>query len=122
MSSLVVIDDNVDTLDSISDYLKLKGFDVLGCGRNGLEAVQLYEKFRPDIVLLDLAMPEYDGFYGLEHIKKINSHAKVVILTGVNDEVNEKKIKVYNVTEVLEKPCSLKQLEKVLKTIKMMML
>jgi len=120
MSSLVVIDDNVDTLESITDYLKLKGFDVLGCGRNGLEAVELYKKFRPDIVLLDLAMPEFDGFYGLEHIKKINSHAKVVILTGVNDEVNEKKIKVYNVTKILEKPCSLKQLEKVLKTLKMM--
>jgi len=120
MSSLVIIDDDIDIRESISDYLNLKGFDVLGCGKNGLDAVELYEKYRPDIVLLDLAMPDYDGFYGLEHIKKINSHAKVVILTGVNDEINEKKIKVYNVTEILEKPCSLRQLEKILKTIKKM--
>ena len=42
--SVIVIDDNVDTLESLSDYLSLRGFDILGCGENGLDAVQLYKK------------------------------------------------------------------------------
>lgn len=117
--SVIVVDDNVDTLGSISDYLRIQGFNILGCGTNGLDAVQLYEKHNPDVVLLDLAMPVYDGLYGLEHIKKINSQAKVIILTSLCNEFNEKKIKLFKVTEIVEKPCSSKQLEKFLKKVKM---
>jgi len=117
--SVIVVDDNVDTLGSISDYLRIQGFNILGCGTNGLDAVQLYEKHTPDVVLLDLAMPVYDGLYGLEHIKKINSQAKVIILTSLCNEFNEKKIKLFKVTEIVEKPCSSKQLEKFLKKVKM---
>jgi two-component system, chemotaxis family, chemotaxis protein CheY len=118
-TSVIVVDDNVDSLGSISDYLDLRGFDILGCGRNGLDAVQLYEKHTPDVVLLDLNMPVYDGLYGLEHIKKINSHAKVIILTGFCNEHDEKLIKLFKVTEIIEKPCSSNQLEKFLKLIQM---
>ena len=116
--SVIVVDDNVDTVGSISDFLSFRGIDILGCGKNGFEAVQLYEKYRPDVVLLDLAMPDYDGLYGLEHIKKINSQAKVIILTSLCNEYDEKKIKLFKVTEVLEKPCSSKQLEIFLKIVK----
>lgn len=115
--SVIVVDDNIDTLESLSDYLSLRGFDILGCGENGLDAVQLYKKHNPDVVLLDLNMPVYDGLYGLEHIKKINSQAKVIILTGFCNEYDEKKIKLFKVTEIIEKPCSSKQLEKFMKII-----
>ncbi len=117
--SVIIVDDNVDTRGSISDYLYLRGIDILGCGNNGLDAVQLYEKHRPDVVLLDLAMPDYDGLYGLEHIKKINSQAKVIILTSLCDELHEKKIKLFKVTEIVEKPCSSKQLKTFLKKVQM---
>jgi CheY-like chemotaxis protein len=115
--SVIVVDDNVDSRGSISDFLSLRGFDILGCGRNGFDAVELYEKHNPDIVLLDLNMPVYDGLYGLEHIKKINSQAKVILLTSFCNEYDEKKIKLFKVTEIIEKPCSSKQLEKLLKII-----
>lgn len=115
--SLVVVDDDTDLLESITEFLQMKGFNVLGSGHNGLEAVQLYEEYRPDVILLDLAMPNYDGIYGLENIKRINPNAKVIILTGNNTETNKQKIKPFNVSKILEKPCSLKQLEHVLKSI-----
>jgi len=116
--SVIVVDDNEDSLGTISDYLNLRGFDILGCGNDGLEAVQLYKKHKPDVVLLDLAMPVYDGLYGLEHIKKINSQAKVVIFTNFCNERNERKIKLFQLTEIIEKPCSFQQLEKFLKIVK----
>ena len=115
--SLVVIDDDNDLLESITEFLQMKGFNVMGAGHNGLEAVQLYEEYRPDVILLDLSMPNYDGIYGLENIKRINPNAKVVILTGNNTLTNKQKIKPFNVSKILEKPCSLKQLEHVLKSI-----
>ena len=115
--SVMVIDDDDDLLGGISEYLKLRGFDVIGTGRNGLEAVQLYEEYRPDLVLMDIAMPNYDGIYGLEHIKRINPNAKVILLTGNYDKTIEQKIRPFSVARVLEKPCSLKQLEQVLKSM-----
>ena len=115
--SIIIIDDDDDLLESIAEHLKLKGFDIVGTGRNGLEAVQLYEEYRPDIVLLDLLMPNYDGIYALEHIKRIDFDAKVIVLTGHYNKINKQKIKPFNVTKVLEKPCSIAQLESLLKSM-----
>lgn len=114
--SVVIIDDDDDFLDSISEYLRLKGFDVVGTGHNGLEAVQLYEEYRPNLVLMDISMPNYDGIYGIEHITRIDPNAKIIILTGNCDETCKQKIRSFNVAKVLEKPCPLKQLEQVLKS------
>ncbi|NNM02037.1 MAG: response regulator [Nitrosopumilus sp.] len=117
--SVVLVDDNDDLLESLSEFLKMKGFNVLGCGHNGLEAVQLYEEYRPDVILLDLLMPNYDGIYGLENIKKINPNAKVIILTGHYNEKNREKIRPLNASKIMEKPCSLTQLDLVLKSLSM---
>lgn len=113
----MVIDDDDDLLEGMSEYLTLKGFNVVGTGHNGLEAVQLYEEYRPNLVLMDISMPNYDGVYGLEHIKRIDPDAKVIILTGNWDQTIEQKIRPFNVTKVLQKPCSLGQLEQILKSI-----
>lgn len=115
--SIIVIDDDDDILDGIVEYLNIKEFNVVGTGHNGLEAVQLYEEYRPDLVLMDITMPNYDGIYGIEHILRINSNAKVIVLTGNLDETIEQKIKPFNVAKVLQKPCSLRELEQVLKSI-----
>ena len=115
--SVVVIDDEDDLLEVISDYLKLKGFNVVGTGHNGLEAVQLYEEYRPNLVLMDISMPNYDGIYGIEHIKRIDHDAKIIILTGYWDETMEQKIKPFNIVKILQKPCSLRELEQVLKSV-----
>lgn len=115
--SIIVIDDDNDILEGIADYLKLKEFNVVGIGRNGLEAVQLYEEYRPNLVLMDIFMPNYDGIYGLEHIKRINPDAKVIILTGNWDEIIQQKIKPFKVIAVMQKPCSLGQLEQLLRSI-----
>ena len=118
MVNVVIVEDDHDGAEVLEEYLRLKGINVIAKGYNGLEAVQLYKKHRPDVVLLDIDMPDYDGMYGLEHIKKINSQAKVVILTSFCSDHNEKKIKLFRVTEIAEKPCSFKQLEKFLKIVK----
>lgn len=115
--SVVVIDDDDDLLDGVSEYLKLKGFDIVGTGRNGLEAVQLYEEFRPSMVLMDISMPNYDGIYGIEHIKRIDPDAKIIILTGNCDETCKQKIRTFNVTKVLDKPFSLRKLEQILMSV-----
>ena len=66
----------------MSELLEIHGIDVIGKGYNGLEGVQLYNKLRPDAVLLDLMMPEYDGLYALKEIRKIDPKSAILIVTG----------------------------------------
>lgn len=80
--SVIVIDDDPDEREVLSAFLRLNSIDVLATGNNGKDAIELYQKYRPNVVLMDLTMPDFDGFYGLKNIRKINSNAKVVINTG----------------------------------------
>jgi len=116
--SIILIDDDEDILELLTEYFSLEDFDVVGQGSNGLEAVNLYVKHKPDFVIMDIAMPNYDGLYGLEHIKKLNSNANVIILTGNSDKSITTKIIQLNATMILEKPYPIEKLVSTLKLIK----
>jgi len=85
MTKVIVVDDEEDMADSIAQTLEIEGIDVLAKGHDGEEAFQLYEKLKPDVVLLDMKMPNYDGAYALEKIKGKYPDAKVVVVTAFTD-------------------------------------
>ena len=116
--SVIIIDDDEDILELLSEYLLLEDFDVVGRGTDGLMAVNLYAEHKPDFVIMDIAMPQYDGVYGLENIKKLNSNALVIILTGNSDKAINQKIIKLNPTMILEKPYPVEKLVSALKSIK----
>jgi len=113
--SILVVEDNIDLAECVCDYLKIKKFNVIGTAHNGLEAVELYKKHKPNFVLMDILMPKYDGYYGIKHIKKINPDAKIVILTGCDIKEVQQKIKPLVVPILIKDPSSLKQVERVLR-------
>lgn len=102
--NVIVVDDDADTVEVFCEYLAIKDITVLGHGYNGKAAVELYEKFKPDIALLDVMMPEFDGFYGLENIKKIDPNAKVIMVTADLTYDTEKKLTALNASAVIYKP------------------
>jgi len=104
MINVLVVEDDHDGAEVLSEYLRLKGINVLAKGYNGLEAVQLYKKLRPDCVLLDMLMPIYDGFYGLEKIQEFDPKAKVIILSASVTEEEQDKLRALGVAAVFQKP------------------
>ena len=114
---VIVIDDDYDTTEVLSEFLRLKSINVLATGHNGKEAVELYTKHSPDVVLMDFLMPDFDGLYGLKNILKIDSNAQVVILTGSTDYETMKKLKEAGVCAILQKPYDTNNLIEMINTI-----
>ncbi len=104
MISTVIIEDDHDVAEVLEEYLRLKGINVLAKGYNGLEAVQLYKKLRPDYVLLDMLMPIYDGFYGSRKIQEFDPKAKVIILSASVTQEEQEKLIELGVSAIFQKP------------------
>jgi len=109
MIRLIVIDDDYDLRDTLCDYLEFNSFIIVGRGSNGKEAVDLYLQMNPDIVLIDLSMPEYDGNYAIEKIKQIDPNAKIIMITGYDISFTNLPLK-HTLNEILTKPVNFKQL------------
>jgi DNA-binding response OmpR family regulator len=114
MTSVIVVDDDRDTVEVFCEYLAIKDIEVLGRGYDGKTAVELYKKHTPDVVLLDVMMPDYDGFYGLENIRKINPEAKIIMVTADLTSDTEKKLVDLKASAMIYKPY---EIDSVIETI-----
>ncbi len=68
--TIIIVDDDSDTIEIFEEYLKLEKIPMLAKGFDGSQAVELYSKFRPDAVLLDIMMPDLTGFTQLKRSER----------------------------------------------------
>ena len=110
----IVIDDDRVSIQLFRDILRMMNIQVLASGYDGKDAVRLYKKYRPDIVFTDILMPENDGFYALEEIRKFDSHAKVVAVTADLTNETATKLEKMNISAVIYKPYDTEDIRKML--------
>ncbi len=111
---MIVVDDNEDIVYSMSELLEIYGVDVIGKGYNGLEGAELYDKFRPDAVLLDLMMPDYDGLYALKEIRRINPKSVVLIVSGGSSLSMNEDVKTLQPNRFIHKPVDVNTLVEII--------
>src|SRR5580765_6559085 len=106
MAKILVIDDEHGIQSLLDTLLSRKGYDVVlaESGRKGLE---LFRRERPDVIVLDLKMPEMDGVTVLQQIRSLNPDQPVIILTGAGTPEREQQVRTLGVTEFVEKEFSL---------------
>ena len=75
MKRVLIVDDAAFMRMTIKNMLSNYEYEIVGEAENGLEAVEKYKELSPDIVTMDITMPELDGIQALRMIKKINSTA-----------------------------------------------
>jgi len=114
----IVIDDSKMTVQVLCDYLAMINVNVLGRGHNGKDAVELYKEHRPDIVFLDIMMPDYDGYYALENIKKIDANAKVVVVTSDLRQKDSKDLERLKPTKIIFKPFAIDTIKDIVEKIR----
>ncbi len=79
--SILIIDDEPPVLQSIADYLEDRGYRIF-TAQNGHEGLAHFTRYRPDLILTDLLMPEMDGFAVLRHIRKADPDKPLIVVSG----------------------------------------
>ncbi len=117
-TNAIVIDDDLDTVEVFSEYLSIKDIDVIAKGHNGKEAVELYKKFKPDIVLMDVMMPDHDGVFGLQEIRKYDPNARIILVTASVSNNTYDKLVELNASAVVYKPYDIDHLLDIIEKVK----
>ncbi|MDR0324712.1 MAG: response regulator [Oscillospiraceae bacterium] len=83
---ILIVDDAAFMRMMIKDVLTKNGFEVIGEAENGKIAIERYKELNPDLVIMDITMPEMNGIDALKGIKAANSAAKVVMCSAMGQQ------------------------------------
>ena len=83
---VLVVDDAAFMRMMLSDHLTKGGFEVVGQAENGLVAINKYKELRPDVVTMDITMPEMDGIVAVKEIRKIDPQARIVMCSAMGQQ------------------------------------
>ncbi|MGO0121721.1 response regulator [Desulfothermobacter acidiphilus] len=83
---VLVVDDAAFMRMMIKNILTKNGYEVVGEAANGREAVELYQQLKPDVVTMDITMPEVDGIEGVKAIKAVDPNAKIVMVSAMGQQ------------------------------------
>lgn len=86
--NVMIVDDAAFMRATLKDVISKGGFDVVGEAVNGKDAIDKYQKLNPDIVTMDITMPEMDGLEALKAIVGMNAKAKVIMVSAIGQQAN----------------------------------
>lgn len=112
---IMVVDDALFMRVSLKSLLTQAGYQVVGEAGNGIEAVQKYVELKPDLVTMDITMPEASGIEAIKAIKAINSQVPIIVCSAAGQEHNIKDAILAGAQDFIIKPF---QPDRVLQAIK----
>ncbi|WP_129596951.1 response regulator [Anaerophilus nitritogenes] len=83
---ILVVDDAAFMRMMVKDVLIKYGFDVVGEAENGAKAIEKYKELDPELVIMDITMPEVDGIQAVKEIKKINPGSKIIMCSAMGQQ------------------------------------
>ena len=86
MPKILIVDDASLIRVVLKDIISNKGFEIVGEAKDGFEAISKYKIYSPDIVIMDITMPGFNGIEALKQILAINPNAKVIICSALGQK------------------------------------
>jgi two-component system chemotaxis response regulator CheY len=83
---ILIVDDAAFMRMMIKDILTKNGFDVVGEAENGAVALKKYKELSPDLVIMDITMPEVDGIQAVKNIKKVDANSKIIMCSAMGQQ------------------------------------
>lgn len=120
MYTVVVADDEQELREAIVSKVnwEAQGFTVVGSAENGIEALELVEKYKPDLLLTDIKMPFFSGIELARRVREIRPSIQIAFLSGYDDFEYARQGIQYNIVSYLLKPISAGELEAALRDIR----
>jgi PAS domain S-box-containing protein len=113
---VLVVDDNPDCADSMAELLRLRGFDT-DIARDGAAAIERFRRYRPNVVLLDIGLPDMDGHAVARRIREIpeSAHTTLIAVTGYGQAKDRANSKAAGFDQHMVKPVDFAKLIKMIK-------
>ena len=86
MAKVLIVDDAAFMRMMIKDILEKNDFEIVGEANNGLVAVDMYKKEKPDVVTMDITMPDMDGIEAVKQIKAFDPNAKIIMSSAMGQQ------------------------------------
>jgi DNA-binding response OmpR family regulator len=112
---ILIVDDEEDLRLVLTDFFSQKGFEIV-TAEDGEEAVRVFQREKPNVVLMDVRMPRMDGIEALKKIKEIAPNVGVVMATAMKDEKTTRESIKFGAYAYVIKPYDLSYLELVVLT------
>jgi CheY-like chemotaxis protein/anti-sigma regulatory factor (Ser/Thr protein kinase) len=108
---ILIAEDNKENIMLYSDYIEAKGYKIITAD-NGKKAIKLVKEKEPDLILMDIQMPEMDGIEAIRHIRKMeqNTHIPIIALTSLAMVGDREKCITAGADDYAAKPVNLKRL------------
>jgi DNA-binding response OmpR family regulator len=110
---ILVAEDMEDSRDALKLMLKLAGFVCLEAD-NGRTAVELALREKPDLVLMDLSLPEVDGLQAVRELRAAGANLPIIVVSGYDDDANRNQAQEAGANDYLTKPLDFDQLKELL--------
>jgi two-component system chemotaxis response regulator CheY len=115
--TLLIADDAAIMREIIKDTARANGWTVVAEACNGQQAVDYYAEHKPDVVTMDLVMPEYDGLHGVRGILKADPKARVLVVSAIDQKDVLKEAFRAGATDFIVKPFDRRGLLDALETL-----
>ncbi len=83
---ILIVDDAIFMRKMIGDILRKEGYEICGEAENGIEAINKYKELQPDLVTMDIIMPDMSGIDAVEEIVNYDSNAKILMVSAMGQQ------------------------------------
>ncbi|GLI09083.1 response regulator [Paenibacillus tyrfis] len=115
MKKILIVDDSLFMRMILRNVIQELGYETVAEASNGLEALTLYNELKPDLVTLDITMPEMDGITALEEIKNMDPDAKVIMVSAMGQQALLIRAVSMGASDFIVKPFSKDRVREALK-------
>jgi two-component system chemotaxis response regulator CheY len=102
--TLLIVDDSLIIRQAIAKFIENFDIEIIATAHNGDTALELFRKFLPDFVTLDITMPGLGGFHVLQEMVRISKKSKIIVVTALSDKGTGLKALKMGASSYLNKP------------------